>query len=245
MLFRSNCEGCRAEREDCSSQQPQQGSALEKRCWRFGHLLQAPSDEARGGQDGEQQTDAAELVGEHPLVSMPQQNQIRPLTGRNRAAVAEPKQGGGVHRGGADRLGRGQAAASNGKRDRKRHGRGGRRARIEIGGYDDVGPAFHKSTAAGVAAVRAKPGDGQKHRGGMARRDRIEVVAIAAEELVFAVVALDDVVVVTAVDNVVPIVAEEEDSIEGERGAGAYGAKELGMGALCASGGAVGSSKAL
>lgn len=45
----------------------------------------------------------------------------------------------------------------------------------------------------------------------------------------------------TALDipQVVPIIVEEEDSVEGERGAGAFGAKELGMGALCASGGAV------
>ncbi len=48
----------------------------------------------------------------------------------------------------------------------------------------------------------------------------------------------------TALDipKVIPIIIEEEDSKEGERGAGAYGAKELGMGALCASGGAVASA---
>ncbi|MDO8689308.1 MAG: xanthine dehydrogenase family protein molybdopterin-binding subunit [Dehalococcoidia bacterium] len=48
----------------------------------------------------------------------------------------------------------------------------------------------------------------------------------------------------TALDipEIIPIIIEEHDSKEGERGAGAYGAKELGMGALCASGGAVASA---
>ena len=94
---------------------------------------------------------------------MPEQEQVGPLPGGDRAAVAQAENGGRVDRGGGNGLGRGQPAEADGEGEGKRHGVGGRGAGVAVGRERHGTALRDKEAGPGIAAVNMEAGAGQNN----------------------------------------------------------------------------------